>query len=177
MKKKFIILHGLGGNSKENWFQWLKRELEKKGSNVNVPDLPDSDFPDSKEWLEVLRDLVKDKKQIILIGHSLGRTLVVKFLEENPKNISAVYLIATPYDNLGWFELKKFFEKPFNKKIKTKAKIHIIYSTDDPYVPAYHALNYLKLFSKAKVYKFTNQGHFNLSKKSPELLKIILSTI
>ena len=44
MKKVFII-HGWDGYPEENWFPWLKKELEDKGFEVFVLQMPDADNP------------------------------------------------------------------------------------------------------------------------------------
>jgi predicted alpha/beta-fold hydrolase len=36
--KTAFIIHGAYGKSRENWFSWLKEELEKEGYQVYVPD-------------------------------------------------------------------------------------------------------------------------------------------
>ena len=40
MKSDIFIFHGTGGYPKENWFPWLKQQLEIKGFNVTVPQFP-----------------------------------------------------------------------------------------------------------------------------------------
>lgn len=35
-----IIIHGAYGNPEENWFPWLKKELEKLDCRVFVPKFP-----------------------------------------------------------------------------------------------------------------------------------------
>ena len=35
-----LIIHGANGYPEENWFPWIKRELELLGCNVFVPQFP-----------------------------------------------------------------------------------------------------------------------------------------
>src|SRR3989339_1433745 len=53
-KPQVLLIHGIHGNSQENWFPWLKKELEQKGCEVFVPDFPDTAETSMREWLEVL---------------------------------------------------------------------------------------------------------------------------
>ena len=55
----FIIVHGIQGSPEENWFPWLKKELELSGCNVFVPQFPNPQKPVLSEWLETL-DQYKD---------------------------------------------------------------------------------------------------------------------
>ena len=38
--KKVVIIHGANGSPEENWFPWLKKELETKGIEVIIPQFP-----------------------------------------------------------------------------------------------------------------------------------------
>ena len=38
MKRVFII-HGWGGNPETEWIPWTKKQLEKKGFQVEVPEM------------------------------------------------------------------------------------------------------------------------------------------
>ncbi len=76
-----IIVHGLGANSRDNWFPWLKGELERLGCSVTVPDFPNSNNPKLDEWLtEFHRHNKKIDENTILIGHSLGCAFILNAL-------------------------------------------------------------------------------------------------
>ena len=44
MKRVFII-HGWTGKPEGDWFPWLKQELETKGFQVQIPEMPDTEKP------------------------------------------------------------------------------------------------------------------------------------
>ncbi len=95
----FIFLHGFNGSPKEDWFPWIKKKLETKEDKVQVPELPNSDNPKLKDWLEKLSKTTQKEKleDLIIVGHSLGGSLLLRFLEELPKNkkIKKAIFIAT----------------------------------------------------------------------------------
>lgn len=51
METAFII-HGVGGHPEENWFPWLKKELEKIGYRVFVPKFPTPEGQTLTNWLK-----------------------------------------------------------------------------------------------------------------------------
>lgn len=53
-----FIFHGAGGHPEENWFPWLKRELEAKGLEVFVPKFPTPEGEGLEAWLKVLEPLM-----------------------------------------------------------------------------------------------------------------------
>lgn len=52
--KNALIFHGAGNDHTGNWFPWLKLKLEKENYKVWVPDLPNSERPNKKAWLETV---------------------------------------------------------------------------------------------------------------------------
>ena len=57
MKNAFIF-HGTEGYPEENWFPWLKQNLEDLGYQVYVPHFPSPPKIPAKisEWFDVLKD-------------------------------------------------------------------------------------------------------------------------
>ncbi len=169
--KNALILHGTGNNSRGNWFPWLKGELEKRGFNVWVPDLPASDKPNIKRYNDyILGRRWEFNDKTVLIGHSSGAVAVLGLLQHLPENVivDTCVLVASFKDNLGSADFNGLFEEPFDfEKIKKHAKQFIfIHSDDDPYCPLDHAKFLAKKLGGKLIIK-KGQGHFNLE-KGPE---------
>lgn len=77
-----FIIHGSYGNPKENWFPWLKNELENKGFQVFVPQFPIPKQEDQNKawgghnlnaWISTLKKYSKYiNENTIFIAHSRG---------------------------------------------------------------------------------------------------------
>lgn len=60
--KNTLVLHGWWWKSSENWFPWLKNELEFKVDELFIPNLPSSQFPVLEEQLDYIRVYWNDFK-------------------------------------------------------------------------------------------------------------------
>jgi len=180
---KFLILHGTDASPESNWFMWLKGVLIGKGHQVWLPQLPNSDTPDSKAYTKFL--LSNDKfiidEDTIIIGHSSGAVEIFNLLQNLPNEavIKAAILVSAFKDDLGWDSLSGLFQEPIDfEKVKTKSKRFIfIHSDNDPYIPIEQA-KYLQEQVSGDLVVFEDQGHFNLEtgpeyNHFPELIDII----
>ena len=82
--KNALIIHGTEGYPEENWFPWLKQELEKRGYEVFVPQFPSPPKVPAKiaEWFDVLKNYEQHVNgDTIIIGHSLGGVFTLRILE------------------------------------------------------------------------------------------------
>jgi hypothetical protein len=187
--KNVLILHGAGNNSQGNWFPWLKNELENKGYKVWVPDLPDSEKPDKKKWLNKVfsnKDWEFNDESVI-IGHSAGATCILRILEKltGGVKIEKSILVAGPC-NMGtmpqFFVYKKsLVGDSFNwSKIKAScSKFYLIYSDKDPYDCGIDQGKIIQEHIGGELILKNSQAHFNLEKGSeykqfPEVLEKIL---
>lgn len=179
-----IILHGTMGSSHGEWFPWLKKELEKKGYKVWVPDLPGTDEPDINQYNPfILKNCPFElNNETVIIGHSSGAVAALGLLQVLPAEIkiNKAILVAGFVDNLDYEPVKKMFRTwKFDwEKIKTKAKKFIVVCSDnDPFVPAKHGKDLERLLD-AKLIVMPGQKHFSIStfpkySKFPELLELI----
>lgn len=180
--KNALILHGTSGSSQGNWYQWLKSQLEDRGYQVYIPDLPGAEQPNLQRYNEFLLPKFDFNGDSLLIGHSSGAVAVLGLLQVLPLNIKVAkaILVAGFKDDLNWPELKDFFSIEFNwEKIKSQTKeIVLIHSDNDPYVPLEHG-NFLAEKLNTKLVIFHGQKHFNIGtmgekyRQFPELLRYI----
>ena len=160
---KAIIIHCWGGSSNHCWYPESKKELEQEGFEVQIPNMPDTDNPQLKNWLPKLKEVADPPNEnLFLIGHSLGGITILRYLEQLDENqkIAGVVFISACINALGYPEIENFFEKPINfEKIKTKAEYFvIIHSEDDPIVPVKHAHQFKKTLDGVLIIK-SGLGH------------------
>lgn len=180
--KNALILHGTEGHSQENWFPWLKEELEKRGYKVWVPDLPGADKPNVCTYNPFILSKWQPNEESVIIGHSSGATSILGLFNKLDDDIKVdkAILVAGFRDNLDWDALDDLFIYDFDwEEIKTKAKEFILlHSDDDPYVPLEQG-EFLKKKLGAKLIVQKGQKHFSVGsggekfKKLPILLELL----
>jgi len=139
LPKTAFFFHGTAGSPQENWFPWLKVELEKQGVEVIVPQFPTPENQTLENWLQVMTPYQdKINADTIFVGHSLGGVFALRLLEKLSAPVRGVYFICTPIgttpvknvDNdklfLGQFDWKKISANGHN--------FSVYHSDDDPYV-------------------------------------------
>lgn len=164
-----FIIHGAYGNPKENWFPWLKSELEKSGCTVFIPKFPTPKNQSLDNWQKVFENHRKHlDENSIVIGHSLGVAFLLSILEKQDKTINASFFVSgftEPLENPDFDEINTtFIDKNFDwRKIKQNCnKYYIFHSDNDPYVPLEKAENLAKNLG-VNVTIIKSAGHFNKS--------------
>lgn len=169
-----FILHGLGADSRSNWFPWVAAELRKCGHEVIVPDFPNTASPLFASWATHLDQWgEKINEQAIFLGHSLGCPFGLRYLTSRKKKIAHFVLVAAPFTDLGWQELQDMFQNFPPKGAKETAKKFTIFGSDnDPYIPVEHFHRYGELLgTRATILP----RHEHLWQSTlPELLKAVV---
>lgn len=163
------------GAPENDWFPWLKNELEKKGYDVAVPDFATmrTDLPDMEDMLKTL----KVDKDTVVIGHSLGAVLGLR-LAERQSFAKLILVSGWDFDDLT-AEHRLFWPNKINhEKIKENVnEIVVIHSDNDPYITAAQAEEMCNKRLGGKFVLLHNAGH--ISKKSgnrtdlPEILPFL----
>lgn len=182
---KFVVLHGTDADHTSNWFPWLKVELEKRGHEVWVPDLPGADEPNPVAYNEFLLSSGWDFNGNVFIGHSSGAVEILSLLTELPEGmkVSAAVLVGSftkrMLEDPSWSMLAELFASPFDfEKIKGRAgKFVFVHSEDDPYCPIDEAESLHEKLG-GEFIRFKDKGHFSAAldpkfTEFPELLEVI----
>ena len=182
--KNALILHGKSSSSRENWFPWLKQELQRKGYTVWCPDIPNFGRPQMREAARHILDLCDLNAESVLIGHSAGATLILGILQNYVKKepVAKAILVAGFGKSLGagWEENEGLFKDPFNwSKIKESCKEFVfIHSDDDPYVDLSQGEFLLQKLG-GELVTMSGQKHFSTEtmgdklRTFPEILKYV----
>ena len=173
-----LILHGIEGFAGIHWQQWLSDNLIERDYKVVMPNLPNSNHPDRKIWLETVKEIVKglDLADLVIVAHSLSVSVVLDLIEEvQIKSLISVSGFAYDYG----VELNSYFlgerNINFDKVNKNLKQAFVIYGSNDPYVPQ-EVLKSLAENLKVEPEIIPNGGHLNTDagyKTFPRLLEII----
>lgn len=172
---RIVLIHGYKASPESNFFPWLKDELRKLGHDVDVPALPHPETPDAEEWTKYLVDNIGPiEDQTIILGHSLGGCLALRFLEaaEIYSTPRACILVSTPW-MIKNEQFQGFFlsELDFDVLMWKASRFAVVHAKDDSVVPVDHAHQYADVLH-GKLIETENSGHYQ-GEKYPLLLEII----
>lgn len=134
-----IIIHGFAGSPHHAWLPWLQTQLTEHDWQVVSPSLPHPQQPDLVDWLYAVMDAVGTPDlNTVLVGHSLGGTTVLHYLQHLTANyqVAGAVLVGAPTVGTQREILQPFFATPFNwEKIKNSCRQIVgIYADEDPMV-------------------------------------------
>ncbi|MDQ3075922.1 MAG: alpha/beta hydrolase [bacterium] len=133
--KNAIILHGTADKNTDFWFPYLKEKLEEKGFEVWLPQLPNAEVPNLKDWLTFVLENGKFNAETVVVGHSAGAQLILSILENIGNPIKQAILVSGYAKALrATVEDAKNEKDPNWEKIKGKVeKLIFINSDNDPW--------------------------------------------
>ncbi len=178
MKEVFFV-HSAGPQGHHEGSDYLVRYLIEglgPGYRVSHPVMPDPENPHYKDWRTRLRiELDSTGDELILVGHSLGASVLLKYLSEEKVNprIAALFLISAVYWGKEDWDVKEYvLKRNFNLKLPPIEKIFLYHSRDDEVVPVSHVRYYAEVLPSATVREFAHRGHL-FGKGLPELIEDI----
>lgn len=178
---RIIFIHGYTASRLSDWYPAISKELDRLGIDYKIPDLPGGLYPHAKNWLDILHKVIsKNKKELILVGHSLGSRTALLYIDKYMPKVEKVFLIAAFTNDTANAERNDgkaypdFFEYRINlEKIKPQVgKFIVIHSRDDSSIPFKQGSRIAKDLG-AKLVPFDGRNHFY----DPEDAAVILEQL
>ncbi|MCC5942105.1 MAG: alpha/beta hydrolase [Balneolaceae bacterium] len=153
---------GKAGQGSYDFVQWLRENLGE-AFRIHAPVIEKPDAPSYQMWETMLdRELCSLNGDVFLIGHSLGGSVLAKYLSEKKCQFrtAGLFLVAAPWWGSGGWDANEFALNTDRQKLSLKQKlIHIYHCTDDSVVPFSHAKLYKKFFPDAFLHELTGNDH------------------
>jgi predicted alpha/beta hydrolase family esterase len=183
--KRAVILHGTSATPADNWFPWLKQQLEARGYEVWVPQLPGAEAPNAQRYTEFLLSSDWDFQDSLVIGHSAGAVEILHLLQHLPDDVivkTAVCVSAFSQvlaDEPDWEQLKGLFAEPLEYPAiaKKAGTLLFVHAADDPWCDPEQAKR-LAQQTESEYVELPSGQHFSLSldptyTEFPQLVEIL----
>jgi uncharacterized protein len=181
MQREILFIHGAGPQGlfegSTGLVAYLKEALGKSYW-IKCPGMPEPENPRYEHWKQKIeKEMAMIDGEVILVGHSLGGSVLLKYLSEEKFNkpIAGLFLIAAAYWGIKDWEIDEYIlQKDFAKKLPPIQKIFLYHCCDDEWVPFEHAGYYAKKLPQANVRMLEGNTH-DFSGGLPEIIDDIRS--
>lgn len=161
-----VVIHSAGaqddGRGSSQLVAYLRDALAPRHV-IRVPAMPAPERPAYDAWRMVLeREIACAPEPVLLVGHSLGGSVVLKYLSESGRRPPrcALFLVAAPYWGAPEWEGPEFTLRPgYAHALPSEVPIGLYHSRDDAIVPVAHAERYRAELSRATLRLVDGCGH------------------
>ncbi len=165
MKYPVLFIQGGGEGGYEADKTLVKSLQEKLGNeyDIDYPEIQNDDSASDFGWIKQIDEKISEAKDsFILVGHSFGASMILKYLSENSSNkkIRGIFLLATPFwsGKEDWKQGLKLQEN-FADKLTDEIPIFLYHCEDDEEIPFSHLDYYKQKFTQATFRVIKSGGH------------------
>ena len=180
MKKEIFFVHSAGPQNDEQGSNNFAKGLSKSLGNsyrVYHPLMPDPENPRYMAWKMALQSaLPVGGNKAALIGHSLGGSVIIKYLTEGLCQVplAGLFLVGAPYWGMRGWPMDEFkLQHDFHTKLPPIDKVFIYHSRNDKWVPYSHGLAYVNALPGSVLRSIDGNDH-EFSEGLPVLVNDIL---
>ena len=165
MKKLVLFVHGGGEGAYEEDKKLAENLRDVLGGayDVRCPRMPGADSPEYGAWRDrISEELAALDGEAILVGHSLGASILLKYLSEEAveRPVAGLFLVAPPYWGVEDWDVGEYELRPdFASKLPEGLPVFFYHSRDDEAVPFAHLALYAERLLRATVREFDDRGH------------------
>ena len=167
MTKQILFIHGGGGESAFEEDGLLVASLQNNlgiAFQVHYPKMPLEESAGYADWkAQIATELSALDDAVILIAHSVGGSILLKYLleEQVEQTIAGLFLLATPYfgGDALWNDAQMNLPQDFAARLPAIPRIFLYHSRDDDVVPFAHLALYAAKLPQAIIREFDGRGH------------------
>jgi serine hydrolase len=159
----FIHGGGVGAYAEDRKLAASLQDALGAAYDVRYLKMPDEYRPVYEAWKErIAKELDTLEEEVILVGHSLGGSILLKYLSEEKveEPVAGLFLLATPYWGVEDWEVSEYaLREDFASEVPKEMPVFLYHSLDDEVVPFAHAALYGEKLPQATVREFDGRGH------------------
>lgn len=147
--KKILFIHSAGAQGDTEGSGRLVAALRgalPSGYTLEAPLMPNPDAPQARPWLEALAGHVAQARPpFALVGHSLGGSIILKYLSENPVpgGLVGVVTVAAPFWGASDWKVAEFALPPkAGERLASVPRIVLLNGRRDDVVSLDHLTRY-----------------------------------
>jgi predicted alpha/beta hydrolase family esterase len=164
--RQVLFIQGGGAGAHDEWNDKLVESLRRElggGYEVRYPHMPDEGDPSYARWSAAIRRQMSDLDDgAVVAGHSVGATILVNALAEQPpeRGLEAIVLIAAPFVGVGGWPGDEFvLTSDLGAKLPRNVRVHVFHGLRDETAPPSHAGLYALAIPQAHVHQLAERDH------------------
>jgi predicted alpha/beta hydrolase family esterase len=158
-----------GGGAKGTHDEWDNKLVESLGRElgpdyeIRYPLMPNEADPNYARWESALRsELAMLRDGAILVGHSVGATILINALGEEPPGLRlrGIFLIAAPFIGKdGWPSEDIEPMSGLGVRLPERVPVYLYHGSEDETVPFEHVGLYARAIPQAVVRRLASRNH------------------
>lgn len=165
MKRQVLFIHGAGPGAYDADEKLVASLQAALGTDyaVRYPLMPNSDAPTYESWkAQILKELAAVERNVILVGHSLGGSVLLKVLSEEQVTtpIDGLFVAASPFWGEKDWEVDEYVLRDgFAERLPKGMLIFLYHGREDKIVAFEHLAIYAAKIPQATVRELDGRGH------------------
>ncbi len=166
MKRQVLFIQGGGAGTHDEWDDKLVASLHRElgqGYEIRYPRMPNEGDPSYSSWKAALeRELEAVEDGAIVIGHSVGGTILINALAERAptRELGAVFLVAAPFvGEGGWSSDELKSPGDLGARLPGSVPVFVYHGLADETAPPSHAELYARAVPHARVHRLPGRDH------------------
>lgn len=164
--RQVLFVQGGGAGAYDEWDSVLVDALRADlgpGHEVRYPRMPEEGDPSYSAWSATIwREMADLDEGAVVVGHSIGATILVQALTERPpeRSLAAIVLIAAPFVGPGGWPGADFeFSDDLGDRLPSGVPVHVFHGAQDQTAPPNHAALYADAIPLAQLHVLAGRDH------------------